>query len=252
MKLEITVNSVTSALLAQEGGADRIELCENFHEGGTTPGMGSIAKARECLQVDLFVMIRPRGGDFHYSEMEFEIMKKDILSVRELGVDGVVLGMLNLDGTIDRKRTSELVAISRPMQVTFHRAFDLTVDPFAALEEVIDTGIDRILTSGQAPSAPQGAAILATLVKLAGNRIIIMPGSGINENNILELCRLTRAREYHASLRTRRKSDMLFQREGIFMGDPGHSIHTYDMASPGRINLMKKIMSNLPYMPLLS
>ncbi|HNS18173.1 MAG TPA: copper homeostasis protein CutC [Bacteroidales bacterium] len=246
MILEITVNSVTSALLAQEGEADRIELCDNFHEGGTTPGAGSIAKARELLHVGLFVMIRPRGGDFHYSDMEVEIMQSDIQSAKELGVDGVVFGLLNPDGTVDRKRTAELVALSRPLQVTFHRAFDMTPDPFAALEDVIDAGADRILTSGQAPSALEGSAVIASLVKQAGDRISIMAGAGINESNILELCRLTQAAEFHASLRTRRKSGMLFQREGVFLGDPGISVHSFDIAAPSRIARMKRILSGHP------
>ena len=244
MILEITVNSVTSALLAQEGGADRIELCDNFHEGGTTPGAGSIAKARENLHIDLFVMIRPRGGDFHYSTLELEIMKKDIQSARNLGADGVVFGLLNSDGTVDRIHTAELVAFSRPLQVTFHRAFDLTPDPFTALEEIIETGADRILTSGQAPAAPEGAVIIASLVKQAGDRIILMPGAGINESNILELYRLTRAGEFHASLRTQRQSAMSFQREGIFMGNSTSSAYTHDVASPGRIRIMKKILAS--------
>jgi copper homeostasis protein len=244
MLLEITASSVTSALLAQEGGADRIELCDNFHEGGTTPGPGSIAKARERLHINLFVMIRPRGGDFHYSALELEIMKKDILSARNLGADGVVFGLLNSDGTVDRTHTAELVALSRPLQVTFHRAFDLTPDPFSALEEVIEAGADRILTSGQAPIALEGAEIIASLVKQAGERIIIMPGAGINEINIHELYRLTRAREFHASLRTKRQSGMSFQREGIFMGDSTSSAYTYDVVSQSRIRIMKQILEN--------
>ncbi len=244
MILEITVNSVTSALLAQEGGADRIELCDNFHEGGTTPGAGSIAKARECLHIDLFVMIRPRGGDFHYSDLEREIMKNDIQLARDFGADGVVFGLLNTDGTVDRIHTAELVAVSRPMQVTFHRAFDLTPDPFAALEEIIEAGADRILTSGQAPAALEGAAVIASLLKQAGNRITIMPGAGISESNILELYRLTRATEFHASLRTKKFSGMSFQREGVFMGDQGFSTYPYDVASPERIRIMKHILNN--------
>lgn len=244
MILEITVNSVTSGLLAQEGGADRIELCDNFHEGGTTPGAGSIAKARECIHIGLFVMIRPRGGDFHYSDLELEIMKKDIQLARDLGADGVVFGLLNADATVDRIHTAELVAVSRPMQVTFHRSFDLTPDPFTALEEIIEAGADRILTSGQAPSAMEGARIIASLLKQAGDRIIIMPGADINENNILELHRLTRAQEFHASLRTKRQSGMTFQRESVFMGDSSSPAYAYDVASPARIRLMKQILEN--------
>lgn len=245
MILEITVNSVTSALLAQEGGADRIELCDNFHEGGTTPGAGSISKARECIHIGLFVMIRPRGGDFHYSDLELEIMKKDIQLARDLGADGVVFGLLNADGTIDRIHTAELVTVSHPMQVTFHRAFDLTPDPFTALEEIIETGADRVLTSGQAPSAMEGARVIASLLKQAGDRIMIMPGAGINESNILELYRLTQAQEFHASLRTKRYSGMSFQREGVFMGDQGFQAYPYEVASPERIRVLKRILENV-------
>lgn len=246
MTLEITVNSVTSALLAQEGGADRIELCENFYEGGTTPGAGSIAKAREMLPISLFVMIRPRGGDFHYSNLEMEIMKKDIQIAKELGVDGVVFGLLNADGTVDRKHTSVLVKLSRPLQVTFHRAFDLTPDPFTALEEITETGADRILTSGQAPTAMEGAPVIASLLKQAGNRIIIMPGAGIHEGNIRELKVLTGAAEFHASLRTKRMSDMVFQNKRIPMGDECAPVYSFDVASPGRIKRLKQIMEGSP------
>lgn len=244
MILEITVNSVTSALLAQEGGADRIELCDNFYEGGTTPGAGSIAKAKECLHIGLFVIIRPRGGDFHYSDLELDIMKKDIQLARDLGADGVVFGLLNTNGTVDRIHTAELVAVSRPMQVTFHRAFDLTPDPFTALEEIIETGADRILTSGQAPAAMEGAVVIASLLKQAGDRIMVMPGAGINESNILELYRLTGAREFHASLRTRRQSGMTFRRGSVFMGDSTSPAYAYEVASPDRIRLMKQILSS--------
>lgn len=154
--LEICIDSVHSAIAAQEGGAVRVELCDNLFEGGTTPSAGCIQLVRENIHIDLNVIIRPRGGDFLYSPLEFEIMKQDIKIAKQLGANGVVLGILNKDGTIDQKRTAELIALARPMTVTFHRAFDVTRDPFEALEQLIDLGVDRILTSGQENTVLEG------------------------------------------------------------------------------------------------
>ena len=206
--LEICANSVESALMAQKGGAQRVELCDNIYEGGTTPSYGAILSASKLLNIDLNIIIRPRGGDFCYSELEFEIMKKDIEFAKKLGVNGIVIGILNPDGTIDTLRTKLLVELAKPMSVTFHRAFDVTKDPFKALEDIIECSCDRVLTSGQENKAIEGVSLIKTLVEKAENRIIIMPGSGINEKNIQEIYQKTKAIEFHASLRKNVKSKM--------------------------------------------
>src|SRR5690349_2156154 len=167
MKVEIVVYNIDSAMKAQAGGADRIELCENPGEGGTTPSYGTIELVRQNVSLDVFVMIRPRGGDFHYSSYEFHAMKRDISMCQKLSVDGIVLGILNSDGTIDKKRCKELIDKARPLKVTCHRAFDMTVDPFAALEDCIEVGFDRILTSGQRNTALEGVNLIAELNKRA-------------------------------------------------------------------------------------
>ena len=165
MTLEIVVYNIESALKAQEGQADRIELCDNPAEGGTTPSYGTIETIRQNLNIDVFVMIRPRGGDFHYSNDEFHAMKHDIDQCKKLSADGVVLGILTADGRIDKKRCQELIARARPMKVTCHRAFDMTSDPLEALEDCIEVGFDRILTAGQQAQAIKGADLIAQLIE---------------------------------------------------------------------------------------
>lgn len=209
--LEICANSVASALAAQSGGADRVELCDNMAEGGTTPSYAAIAKARDLLQISLYPIIRPRGGDFLYDELELELMGKDIELCKQLGCDGIVIGLLNRDGTVDKKRTRWLVDLAWPLGVTFHRAFDRCADPLTALEDIVDTGCERILTSGQAPTAPQGAGLISGLVEKAGDRIAIMAGSGVRENNIAALVEATRAKEYHSTAKVNAGSGMTFK-----------------------------------------
>jgi len=199
MKLEIIGFNIESCIAAQEAGAHRIELCDNPSEGGTTPSDGFIKGARKKLSIELYVMIRPRGGDFMYSDDEFEIMKTDIEMCRQHGCDGVVIGLLKKDGTIDKKRCSELISLAYPLGVTFHRAFDRAKDPFRALEDVIETGCERILTSGQRPKAVDGAQIIKELITQAEDRIVIMPGSGVDARNIISLAENTGAREFHSS-----------------------------------------------------
>jgi copper homeostasis protein len=209
-RLEIIAFNIASCQIAQAAGATRIELCDNPAEGGTTPSYGFIKAARKKLRIDLFAMIRPRGGDFLYSDDEFEIMKTDLAACRQLGCDGVVIGLLNKDGSVDRQRSKELVELARPMAVTFHRAFDRTRDPLEALEAVIETGCDRILTSGQAPTCLGGSALIARLRQHARERIIIMPGSGLTSSNLLEMARITGANEFHSSARICAASTMDF------------------------------------------
>ena len=206
--LEVIAFDIESCLLAETAGANRIELCANPHEGGTTPSKGMMHLARQKTNLPLFPIIRPRGGDFLYSEDEYESMKQDLLLAREIGCDGVVLGLLLPDGSIDHERTSKLVNIAYPMDVTFHRAFDRVKNPEEALETVIETGCTRILTSGLHPTALEGKATIRKLVELANERIIIMPGSGIRADNLESLYLETHAREFHSSARKTIETNM--------------------------------------------
>lgn len=208
--IEIATSDFLTTKSAVEGGADRIELCANLAEGGTTPSYAHIKKCREAFDVTLFPIIRPRGGDFLYTKDEFEIMKNDIKLCKELGCEGIVIGLLNMDGTIDMTRTSELVELAYPLEVTFHRAFDRCRDPFAALEDLIGIGCQRILTSGQKPTVSEGVDLIAELNKKADDRIIILPGSGVRKENIKMLAEKIGCTEFHSSLRGKAKSSMQF------------------------------------------
>ncbi len=209
--IEIATSDFTSSLAAYRGGADRIELCDNLAEGGTTQSKAVIKHCRQKLDIQLFPIIRPRGGDFLYTDGEFEIMYNDIELCKELNCDGVVIGLLKTDGSIDVERTSRLVNLAYPMEVTFHRAFDRCRYPLEALEQLIQIGCTRILTSGQMPIAPEGKDLIKQLVTAAGERIIIMPGSGVRKENIAMLAEHTGARELHSSLRKKVKSKMQFR-----------------------------------------
>ena len=208
--LEVIGFNIESCTIAQLAGAHRIELCDNPGEGGTTPSYGFIKAARKNLQIDLFPIIRPRGGDFLYSDEEFEVMKADVKICKELECDAVVIGMLYSDGTVDKKRCSQLVELAYPLGVTFHRAFDRVADPLKALEDIIDVGCERILTSGLQPNALDGAEMIASLIKQANERIIIMPGSGVRSDNIIELAKKTGATEFHSSARMYINSNMTY------------------------------------------
>jgi len=201
MLLEIVTYSYASALAAQQGGADRIELCENTAEGGTTPSLGTIEATRALPGLKLHVMIRPRGGDFLYTDAEFQIMLREIAVAKAAGADGIVIGLLKADATVDVERTRRLVQAAAGMSVTFHRAFDWAANPTAALEAVIAAGCHRVLTSGQAANALAGAPVIAQLVQQAGHRCVILAGGGVSETNVAELVRRTGVREVHASLR---------------------------------------------------
>ncbi len=208
--LEVIAFNIESCILAEANGVSRIELCDNQADGGTTPSYGFIKAARAILSIELYPIIRPRGGDFLYSDAEFDIIKSDVLLCKELGCDGVVIGLLNADGTVDKERTKILTSIAYPMGVTFHRAFDRTNDMFEALEDIIECGCERILTSGQKPTAYDGMDNIKALVQKADTRIIIMPGSGINSKNIVEIAQYTGATEFHSSARNFVKSKMQF------------------------------------------
>lgn len=208
--IEIATSDYTTTKSAVEGGADRIELCAALTEGGTTPSYGTIKKCRDDFQVQLFPIIRPRAGDFLYSDAEFEMMMKDVKLCKDLGCDGVVIGLLKSDGTIDIYRAIKLIEAAYPLEVTFHRAFDRCRDPFEAMEQLVDAGCQRILTSGQQKTAPEGSELIAQLIKAANERITIMPGSGVRTDNIRELSLQTGAKEFHSSLRSKQKSKMDF------------------------------------------
>ena len=199
MKLEIIGFNIESCIAAQNAGADRIELCDGPGEGGTTPSYGFIKTARKVLDIDLYVMIRPRGGDFLYSDEEFEIMKTDVAVCKEIGCDGIVFGILTTEGKVDKKRCKEIIELAYPLEATFHRAFDRVADPFEALEDVIELGFERILTSGLKPKAEEGRQTIFELISKADDRIIIMPGSGITSENIISIAESTGARELHSS-----------------------------------------------------
>ena len=223
INLEVCANSLTSALAAQEGGAVRVELCDNLGEGGTTPSHGQIQMARKLLKIKLYVLIRPREGDFLYSDTEFEIIKADVQYCIDAGCDGIVIGILNADGTIDKPRCSELVqmAAKAGLGVTFHRAFDMCVDMYQSLEDIIELGCERILTSGGKSTAIEGANIIAHLIEKANGRIIIMPGSGVDETTVANLIHFTKATEIHSSARKAVKSKMQYHNDHIILSsDP--------------------------------
>lgn len=198
--LEVCVDSVESAIASEQGGAQRIELCSNLAEGGITPSAGMIAMTRKRVSIALHVLIRPRAGDFNYSDLEFEVIKRDILLAKQLGANGVAVGVLDAEGKVDVARMREVVSLARPMAVTFHRAFDVTPDLMAALRDVISTSADRILTSGGAETAEKGAVTLAKLQEVAKGRIDVMAAGSIREHNVRNVLRLTGVRQVHAAL----------------------------------------------------
>lgn len=215
---EICIDTVEAAIASQEGGANRVELCDNLVEGGTTPSAGTIALARKNIDIDLNVIIRPRGGDFCYSDIEFEVMKYDIEQAKQLGANGVVIGLLNEDGSVDVERTKALVKLARPLSVTFHRAFDMARDPFEALEALISLGIDRVLTSGQESSVLEGLDLITDLVQKAGDHIIIMPGGGITERNVNKIVAQSGVKEVHVVGTVSVDSPMRYRNPNAFMG----------------------------------
>lgn len=217
--VEICSNSVESCLAAQEGGADCVELCAGIPEGGTTPSYGEMITARDLLtDTRLNIIIRPRGGDFLYSPLEIKIMLEDIEMARVIGANGVVFGCLTPDGDIDVPTMRKLMDTSEGLSVTFHRAFDVCRDPRKALEQLIELGCDRILTSGQQPNAEAGIPLLKELNKQAAQRIILLAGCGINETNIRRIAVETGIGEFHFSARERIKSEMQYRNEAVSMG----------------------------------
>jgi len=209
-QLEICAFNIASCIAAQQSGAHRIELCANPFDGGTTPSYGLIKSVREKLHIELYPIIRPRGGDFFYSGDEYNVMKKDIKLCRELGCDGIAIGILNRDGTVDIQRNSTLAVLAYPMGVTFHRAFDRTRDAFQAMEAIIEMGCERILTSGQQPDVMQGLPLIKQLIEVAEERIIIMPGAGLRSEIIKTVTLQTGAVEFHTTAKKLLSSEMIF------------------------------------------
>jgi copper homeostasis protein len=216
--LEICCFSLESCLIAQNAGANRVELCAGMLEGGTTPSAGLISLARKNISIQLYVMIRPRGGDFCYSDSEFAVMKEDILTAKTLGVDGVVFGILNPSGSVDKTRTAELVNLAKPLKVTFRRAFDVAENPFQALETIIECGCERVLTSGQKNTAIEGIDLLKTLVKQSNNRIEIMAGSGVSSQNAQQLLSIG-VHALHMTGKGIQESKMVFRKPDVSMAN---------------------------------
>lgn len=210
MILEIAVFNIQSAILAANAGANRIELCENAADGGTTPSYGTLKIIKEKISIPVFPIIRSRGGDFFYNDDEFAVMCKDVVLCKQLGFDGIVTGLLNIDASVDITRTKYLADLAYPMEVTFHRAFGRTKDAFKSLEDIINCGCQRILTSGQMPVAADGKDLIKQLIEIADERIIIMPGSGIRSSNIKDIDAYTGATELHSSARININSPMQF------------------------------------------
>jgi copper homeostasis protein len=244
--LEICAYSVEGSIAAQAGGAHRVELCDNLPEGGTTPSAAAIELARNQITIDLNIMIRPRSGDFYYSAIEFETMVRDIEVAKSLGANGVVIGILLPDGTVDIKRTRKLVHLARPMSITFHRAFDMTRDPITAMEDIILCGADRILTSGQKNSALNGVEKIKELVDRAGERIVIMPGSGINDRTVLQVATSTGAKEFHISAKKKIDGVMKYRNPGISLGgkEDGDEYHQW-ITDSEQVRKVAQILSNI-------
>jgi copper homeostasis protein len=220
MLLEICCGSLEDAIEAEAGGADRVELCSNLFWGGLTPSFGTIVEARRRLRIPAIVMIRARGGGFNYTEPEFAAMVADAEAAVAQGVAGLVFGVLTADGTIDRARTRQLrdIAASKDREAVFHRAFDVTPDPFRAIDELVDLGITRVLTSGQQDTVPEGMELIARLVEHAGDRIEVMPGGGIKPFNFDEVIRRTGCKQIHVAAWTSRTDDSTHHRPQVTFG----------------------------------
>jgi copper homeostasis protein len=242
MNIEVIAYNIASALAAQRGGADRIELCASPGEGGTTPSWGIMKAVRQAISIDVYAMIRPRGGDFYYSHDEFHAMREDILQSQLLSLDGVVFGILTPEGDIDKKRCKKLIDLARPLKVTCHRAFDMTRNPLQALEDCIDVGFDRILTSGQRNKAIEGVDLLAQLVAQAAGRISIMAGSGITPENALALVTKTKVSEIHFSATTFTPSVMQHQNQFLSaMGSDKDSEYQHRMVDEQAVYAMRNL-----------
>jgi copper homeostasis protein len=246
--MEVCVDSVESAVNAVNGGASRLELCCALSEGGLTPSVGLLRVVKQEVNVPVFVMIRPRGGDFAYSEQEFEVMKEDLIALKDIGdADGFVLGILTRDGEVDTRRCSQLIELARPQPVTFHRAFDMTRDPFRALEAIVGLRVERVLTSGQETTALEGLPLLQELVERARGRTTVIAGGGITERNLERILRGSGCREFHCSGRTNVDSVMQYRNPRVRMGAQcGVPEYSLRVADTDRIQTMISIAQSIP------
>lgn len=245
-EIEVCVSSLEMAMETEKGGADRIELCANLFEGGTTPSAALIKMAKDSLKISTMVMIRPRGGDFCYSDIEFETMKNDILYCKSLNIDGVVLGILNSDGTIDKERTKQLVELSHPMKVCFHRAIDMTKDYLQAFKDILECGCNRILTSGGENKAIDGVKNIEEIIKESGDNIEIMVGSGVSSENAKEIYNKTGVRHFHLSAKIIKPSKMEYHNPKVSMGGI-KEVPEYDIiyTDPEKIKAIRKVLDSL-------
>lgn len=251
MVLEICVDSLESAMAAVRGGALRLEICSALSLGGITPSAGLVHRIRQQTDIELAVLLRPRSGDFVYTDFEFATIKEDILQAKKLGADSVVIGILDPDGHIDQERTKELVDLAKPLKVTFHRAFDMTPDPLSALEQVIACGVDRILTSGGSASAVDSLDTLIALCQKAKDRIVIMPGGGISAKNVAMIAIKTGASEFHAGLKTKVPSPVRYRKAEVFLGTASsqgelqHPDHSRIVVLEEDVRALRKQLSQL-------
>lgn len=243
--LEICVDSIASCLEAQKGGANRVELCANLVEGGITPDYATIVYAKEKLKIDIMVMIRPRGGDFLYSDLEFSLMKENIQLCKRVGVKGVVLGLLLSEGNVDVERVAQLVKIARPLEVCFHRAVDMTNDYDKAFEDIITCGCNRVLTSGQKNTALEGIKNIANAQKKYGNQIEIMAASGVNAQNVEEIYLQSKINNFHFSAKKLIKSNMIFRQNNVSMGNKYMDEYSIVTADASKVKQVRKILDKL-------
>uniref|UniRef100_A0A452GYP2 Copper homeostasis protein cutC homolog n=1 Tax=Gopherus agassizii TaxID=38772 RepID=A0A452GYP2_9SAUR len=244
--MEVCVDSVESAVNAERGGAGRIELCAGLMEGGTTPSMGLLQVVKQCVRVPVFVMIRPRGGDFLYSDRELEVMKADIRLAKLHGADGLVFGALTEDGHINTELCTALLAVCRPLPVTFHRAFDMVHDPLVALETLVSLGFERVLTSGCDSSALEGLPLIKRLTEQAKGRIVVVPGGGITERNLQRILEGSGAPEFHCSARSARDSGMKFRNSSVAMGaSVSVSEYSLKVADVAKVRTLNAIAKNI-------
>lgn len=244
-KLEICANSIQSAIAAEQGGADRIELCANLAEGGTTPSYGQIKWCVENLKLEVWPIIRPRGGDFLYTDAELECILEDISYCKQIGCHGIVTGLLNADGTIDTERCAKIIAMASPLPVAFHRAFDMSNNLSKSLETIIQLGFVRILTSGGKENAFAGANEIAKLVLQANGRIEIMPGAGVTAKNITEIARITKANCFHSTAKTKVASKMQFKNQASKMGGKNTDEFSYEETDVNKVKVLREILNKL-------
>uniref|UniRef100_A0AAY4E701 Copper homeostasis protein cutC homolog n=1 Tax=Denticeps clupeoides TaxID=299321 RepID=A0AAY4E701_9TELE len=244
--MEVCVDSVESAIAADRGGAGRIELCSSLLEGGITPSVGLLQVVKQYVRIPVYVMIRPRGGDFLYTDREVEVMRKDIELMKAHGADGLVLGALTEDGRVDAELCMELLAACRPLPVTFHRAFDMVHDPAVALEMLISLGFERVLTSGLDSSALEGLPLIKRLVEQAKGRIVIMPGGGISERNLQRILEGSSVQEFHCSARSTKDSAMKFRNSSVNMGASlSASEYSQKVADVTKVRTLNAIAKNI-------